>query len=172
MRGVFSRGRPVVLLGYRRILVPVAVGRELGRVIDVACRLAAERDASITALAVLEIPPLLPLDVHLPDEEDEARGLLERVERTADRFDVRVSAEVLRARDAAAAVVRRATEDEVEAIVMGNSGARPRAGQAVVLGPTVEHVLRDAPCRVLVISSRPEARADQKGDTETPVQAA
>lgn len=152
MLRVSARRRVSVLNGYRRILVPVVGGPETERAIGVACRLASERGASITALAVLEIPPLLPLDVHLPDEEEATRQLLERVVKTADQFDVRVVTEVLRTRDVGSAIVHRAAEEGVEAIVVGmDRGLRwdsNDAGSAHVL----PHVLQRAPCRVLMVA--------------------
>ena len=48
-------------IGYRSLLVPLADNAETDQALDVACRLAAEHRASITAVAVIEVPQVLPL---------------------------------------------------------------------------------------------------------------
>src|SRR5262249_26091538 len=73
-----SARRLQVARGYRRMLVPVDARPESFGALEIACRLAADNHAKITAIAVIEVPALLPLDAHLSDEEDEARRLLER----------------------------------------------------------------------------------------------
>ncbi len=47
---------PAVALEYRSILVPVAAGYPSDEAMDVACRLAAERRATIVAMTVIEVP--------------------------------------------------------------------------------------------------------------------
>ena len=44
--------------GLTNVLVPVAGNRETEEAMDVACRLAADRRASVVALTVVEIPPV------------------------------------------------------------------------------------------------------------------
>ena len=53
---------PAIALEYRNILVPIVEGRESEEAVDVACRLAAERRATIVALRVIVVPLELPLD--------------------------------------------------------------------------------------------------------------
>ena len=150
-----SRRRPEVLRGYRRLLVPIAANEESERAVDLACRLAADSHASITALAVVEIPALLPLDAHMDDVEDEARRLLERVGATGDSYGVKVSPKLLRARNAGAAIVASAAAGGVELIVLGAPRERLRSSTAVVFGGTTEYVLKHAPCRVLLATTQP-----------------
>jgi nucleotide-binding universal stress UspA family protein len=147
-----SPRRPAVLRGYRRLLVPIAADEESERAVGFACRLAADSHASITALAILEIPAVLPLDAHMDDVEDETRRLLERVEATGDAYGVRVVPKLLRARHAGAAIVRSAATTGIELIVIGAARRRLRGSGAVVFGVTAEHVLRNARCRVMVVA--------------------
>ena len=148
-----SRRRPLVLSGYRRLLVPVVANAESARAVQIACDLAAEDHASITALAVLEVPRLLPFDAHMADAEAEARRLLEGVGATGDAYGVRVSPKLLRARDVGAAIVENAATNGIELIVIGVPCRRLRSSRALVFGGTVEHLLKDAPCRVMVITT-------------------
>jgi nucleotide-binding universal stress UspA family protein len=148
-----------VLRGYRRLLVPIAANEESERAVDLACRLAADSHASIAALAVVEIPALLPLDAHMDDVENEARRLLERVGATGDSYGVKVSPKLVRARNAGAAIVTSAASTGVELIAIGAPRRRLRSSSAGVFGDTVEHVLRNARCRVMVIATEFQAEA-------------
>ncbi len=52
-------------LSYRSILVPV-VDRDVSeQAMAIACRLAVERGATVTAVSVIEVPVELPLDAHM-----------------------------------------------------------------------------------------------------------
>jgi nucleotide-binding universal stress UspA family protein len=153
IRSVFRSRGPAVLRGYRRVLVPVVAKPESHRAVDIACRLAVERRATIAAVAVIEVSPLLPLDAHMFEEEEAARGLLEGASATGDSFGVRVSTRVVRTRDAGNAIVDLAVANRVELLVIGAERKRPGSTGSVVFGRTVEHVLRAAPCRVMVVAA-------------------
>ena len=147
------RHRPAVLHGYRRLLVPVVDHRESQRAINLACRLASENGATLTVVAVLEVPPLLPLDSHLAEEERAARLVLERAGATADAYGVRASTRLLRARDAGTGIVDLAKTDQVELIVVGSGRKSPAKSSGPGFGATVQRVLEGAPCRVMLVAS-------------------
>jgi len=132
--------------GLRNVLVPVAPNRETEEAMDVACRLAADRRASLVAVSVVEIPTLLPPDSHMLEEEASAHRLLERAAAIADLYGVKVTTRILRGRVAADAIVCEAEARDVEIIVIGAPRHRRRA-----FGSTVEGVLKKARCRVLLI---------------------
>ena len=142
-------------LGHRRILVPIGDNVESEKAMDVACRLADEHGASITVIAVVEVPPSLPLDSHMREEEESAHRLLERASAIADSYGVSVAARMLRRRDAAGGIVDLAEVTRAEILVIG--APRRRKTGAAVFGNTVEHVLKKAPCRVMVIGTGPSA---------------
>jgi nucleotide-binding universal stress UspA family protein len=152
------RRKAAVSLGYRRIVVPIAGGPESERATDVACRLAAEHRASITAVTVIEVPALLPLDAHVFEEEAEAKKFLERAAAIGDSYGVSISPRVVRARQAASAIIKIAKEGDVQMLVLGaaRKGRPSRGGTS--FGGTVEHVLKHAPCRVMVVAA-PAAKA-------------
>ncbi len=141
------------------MLVPVVDNPESWMAIDVACRLSAERGASISAVAVLEVPPLLPLDAHLAEQEEDARRLLERAGATGDSFGVKVTPHVARGRDAGVAILQEAAASEAELIVLGAARKLLESTGAVVFGNTVRHILVSAPCRVLVVAARSDAES-------------
>jgi nucleotide-binding universal stress UspA family protein len=133
--------------GFRKLLVPVADNVESERAMDAACRLAADRGAAVAAVNVIEVPPVLPLDSHMTAEEAAAHRLLERAAAVADSYGVTVAPRILRGRSAADAIVAQAEQRHTELVVIGAPRKRRRA-----FGSTVEHVLKNAPCRVLVIA--------------------
>ncbi len=134
-------------IGYRSILVPLADNAETDKALDVACRLAAEHGSSITALAVIEVPPVLPLASHMLEEEADAKLLLRRAETVGDSYGIRVEGRVVRSREAGTAIANEATSRKVELVVVG-----ARRGRRRPFGRTVEAVLKHSPCRVLVIA--------------------
>jgi nucleotide-binding universal stress UspA family protein len=143
--------------GYRRLLVPISGAREAVRVMETACALAANHGASITAVFVIEISPLLPLDARMSDEEAESREALTRAEAIAEAFGLRIRPHTIRTRDAGRAIVELVEDEDVELIVI----CAPRRRWLRTRGPafdgTVRHVLAKAPCRVLVVSERAAA---------------
>ena len=141
-------------LSYRRILVPIAGNPESEKAMDVACRIAAARSAVITVVAVVEIPALLPLDAHMADEESRAYEILERAASIADSYGVGVSKHHVRAREAASAILDQAAIGACEIIVLG-APRRRRPTRDSIFGDTVEHVLKRAPCRVMLIGAAP-----------------
>lgn len=141
-------------LGYRRILVPTAGNPESEKAMDVACRIAAARCALITVIAVVEIPALLPLDAHMTDEESWAHQILDRAASIADSYGVGVSKRHIRAREAASAILDQAAVSACEIIVLG-APRRRRPTHDSIVGDTVEHVLKRAPCRVMLIGAAP-----------------
>src|SRR5262249_33586641 len=138
---------------YRRLLVALDARRASLEPVEIACRLAADDHARITAISVIEVPALLPLDAHFSDEEEAARRLLEQAGATGDVYGVRIDAQVVRARDAAAAIVAQATSDRPELIVIGAPRAELAHSPRRVAPDPVFRVLRDAPCRVMVVSA-------------------
>src|SRR2546429_363847 len=112
-----SRSR--VAAGYRRILVPVAADAVSVEAVDVACRLAAERHGSITLTTVVEVPPQLPLDAHMEEEDEDAHALLARAQAIAETYGVDVTPCVVHARDAAEAIVEQARRTGAELLVVG-----------------------------------------------------
>ena len=141
-------------IGYRSILVPVADNEETDQALDVACRLAAEHGASITAVAVVEVPSFLPLDAHMFDEEVAAKQLLHRADAVGESYGIHVVQRVVRGREAGEVLAEEADSRRADLVVVG---ARRRGRKP--FGHTVEAVLRHAPCRVLLIAPPAEVLA-------------
>jgi APA family basic amino acid/polyamine antiporter len=145
---------PAVALEYRNILVPVKPGRASEEAIDLACRLATDRGASIAAVSVIVIPLELPLDSKLEDEEALADDALDAAAAIAELYGVSFTERVVRARHAGRAIVNEAARRQSEIIVMGAPRAGGRPG---VFSDTVDFVLKHAPCRVMVVAGQKAA---------------
>jgi APA family basic amino acid/polyamine antiporter len=135
---------------YARILVPVKIGPIGEEVFATALRLAEEQGASITALHVVPVPLDKPLDAELTVQEERAEQSIADAKELAEEHGVEVDGFVLRGRSIGATVVEEALSRGVDLIVMGSSPRWRR--QSRLFGPTVEHVLRRAPCEVMVIA--------------------
>ena len=145
---------PAIALEYRNILVPVKPGRPSEEAIDVACRLATDRGASISSLSVVIIPLELPVDTLLEEEERGAEDALDSAAAIAELYGVKFTERLVRVRNAGRAIVDEATRRQSEIIVMG----APRAGRGSgVFSDTVDFVLKHAPCRVMVVAGQKAA---------------
>ena len=147
---------PALALEYRRLLVPVVPGRPSDDAVDVACRLAAERGARVIALSVVEVPLELPLDEPLDEAERLADLELDEAVAAGDAYDVRVTPRLIRGRSASVEIVREAERRGTEIIVMGSPRKRLTEARRGVFGTTVDRVMRNAPCRVMVTAAREE----------------
>ncbi|MCP9486892.1 MAG: universal stress protein [Gaiellaceae bacterium MAG52_C11] len=147
---------PALALEYRRLLVPILPGQASDDALDVAASLAAERGAQIAAITVLEVPLDQPLDVSLDADEALANRELDEARAIGDSYGVSVIPRLVRGRSAGEAIVEEATRRSTELIVLGaprkGIGRRKRA----VFGGTVDYVLKNATCRVMVTASTEE----------------
>ena len=131
-----------------KVLVPVSGNHVDAEVIRIACDLAAENSAAVHAVYVLEIERSLPLEVSSEQQTARAEEILGRAQSLARERGYEIETGILLAREAGPAIVHEATEGRADLIVIG-VGPRRRPG-AFEFGDTVSHVLRDAPCNVLL----------------------
>jgi nucleotide-binding universal stress UspA family protein len=98
---------------------------------------------------VIEVPLSLPLDARLHDEEDLAETLLDDAQALVESYGVRAVTRLLRARRAGPAIVEEARRRHAELVVLG-APRRAVAGRRRLFGKTVDYILRESPCRVLI----------------------
>jgi nucleotide-binding universal stress UspA family protein len=150
--GPMRRRRAPGAVAYRHVLVPIAGDPDM-EATTIACRLAADREAVVTAVHVIEVPLELPLDAHMFEEDAEAKRLLSNAAAIGDLYGVSVEQQVVRDRFAGEAVVAAAIEAESELIVLAATARAHVMRRARALGSTVEFILDHAPCRVLVAAA-------------------
>jgi nucleotide-binding universal stress UspA family protein len=93
------------------------------------------------------VPPELPLDAHMLDEEALARRALEKANAIAASRGVPLRSRVVRARARGEAIVAEAEAADADLIVVRASQQPGRA----LFGRTIDYVLRHSACRVLVM---------------------
>ena len=136
---------------FGRILVPMKIGEIGEEMVATAIALAKERGAEIEAITVVRVPRRYELEGKLPPDVaarvdaslDEARAL-------GTDHGVEVRTAVVRARSIGHAIVDEARVRGVDVIVLGSSARWRR--QSRFFSPTVDFVLRKAPCEVLVVA--------------------
>lgn len=138
------------------MLIPISTATASQRGLDLACRLAADRHAKVVALAVIEVPLDLPLKFKLPDEEKEAKRALAQAGAIGESYGVSIEGRMVRARDAASAIIEEAANSGVELIVLPTS-YDPHSKRHP-FGPTVQHVLKASTCRVMLAAEREAPR--------------
>src|SRR5947208_12194484 len=122
---------------------------------DFACRLAAERRASIVAVTAIQVPLDLPLDTYLPDDVLEANAQLDEARAIGESYGGRVTGRIARTRNIGRAIVDEAIRRHAEIIVMaGPRRMRLQTGRRQIFGDSVDFVLRHAPCRVMVATPK------------------
>jgi basic amino acid/polyamine antiporter, APA family len=135
---------------FRRVLVPMKLGPIGEEMVATAVALAKERDARVDALFVIVVPLEFPIDAPLWDQEEQATASLAEAVLLGEENDVRVEPITVRARAIGQAILEQADERQSELIVLGSSPRWRRQSQ--FFSPTVDYVLRSAPCEVLVVA--------------------
>ena len=104
-------------------------------------------------MTVLEIPLEVPLGIELPVEEEQANRELDEARAIGETYGVSVIPRLLRGRSAGAAIVQEAARRDTEIIVIGAPRKDLSRRKRAVFGHTVDYVLKNAPCRVMVSAS-------------------
>lgn len=117
--------------------------------VELACQVADGMKSELMALHVIELPLATPIEAESEALEHPGRELLAQAERVArEKCGKKISTQLVKARSVGEALVGIVKEEGYELLVMGYH-QRHRLGE-ILLGSTVQHVARHAPCRVLV----------------------
>ncbi len=135
---------------YERILVPMKLGLIGEEVLATAIKLAEERACALTAIHVISVPLSKEIDADMDEAEERAEASLAEAKILAAEHDVQVDGEIVRARAIGEAIVEQARERSVDLIVVGSAPRWRR--QSRFFSPTVDYVLRHAPCEVMVVA--------------------
>ena len=139
---------------YESVLVVFDEARYSSEAMSTAVQLAARRRRGIHVLVTVSVPPNLPIDAAMPEEEQRAQAAIDRARVGGGR---RVSGhwEKVRPGGTGRLIVDEARTIKARAIVMAMP---PRRAGATLFGKTLETVLAERPCRV-IITTAPEAPA-------------
>ena len=135
---------------YESVLVVFDEGRYAPEAMSTAVQLAARRRRGIHVLVTVPVAPNLPIDATMPEEEQRAQSVIDGARVRGGR---RVTGhwEKVRPGGTGRRIVDEATRIKARAIVMG---LPPRRAGATLFGKTLETVLAERPCRVIITTSR------------------
>ena len=133
---------------YESVLVAFEGGQYSAGAVATAAQLAARRRRGIHVLVLITVPPNSPIDAAMPEQEAEAGSIIDSARVRGGR---RVTGhwEKVRPGQGGRRVVEEAREIRARAIVMA---LPPRRTGASLFGKTIETVLTDRPCRVIISS--------------------
>ena len=134
---------------YDSVLVPLVDAHYDEQVMATAAKLAARKRRGIHVLALVTVPNALPIHARMATEEAAADSVIEQAKIQGGR---RVSGhmEKIRAGQAGRRIIEEATDMRAAAIVMP---LPRRVDGASLFGKTLETVLAERPCRVIIEST-------------------
>jgi APA family basic amino acid/polyamine antiporter len=135
---------------YESILVAFEDGRYSSEAVATASRLAARRRRGIHVVVTITVPPNAPIDADMPEQEARAASVIDSARVRGGR---RVTGhwEKVRPGQAGRRIVEEAREIHARAVVME---LPPRRSGQSLFGKTIETVLSERPCRVIIESTR------------------
>ena len=133
-----------------KVMVAVRDPGSVESLVILACQLAHGMDADVTALHVVEVPPVTPLEAQDEVLDHPGKELLAQAKRVAEGFSMRLSTDLLRAREVGEAIVGEAKEQGVELLVIGHHKPHTHMLSETLLGCTARYVAHHAPCRIIV----------------------
>jgi APA family basic amino acid/polyamine antiporter len=141
---------------YESILVAFEDNNYSPEAVATAVRLAARRRRGIHVLVTITVPPNSPIDADMPEQEGRASSMIDSARVRGGR---RVTGhwEKVRPGQAGRRVVEEAKDIRARAVVMP---LPPKRAGASLFGRTLETVLAERPCRVIIDSSSRVNSAD------------
>src|SRR6059058_3810312 len=133
---------------YDSVLVAFDVSHYEPDAVATAVKLAARRRRGIHVMVSIVVPSSSPIDARMPDQEREAEAIIEQAKLIGGRR-VTGHVEKVRAGQAGRLIVEEAKEMRARAIVLA---LNPRNG-GTLFDRTVETVLAERPCRVIIEST-------------------
>jgi len=136
-----------------KVLIPLANPRTAADLVKIGAALV-RPGGSITALGIVEVPEGMPLSEGATKAR-QARRLLQRVlDFVPPGVELRTVVRI--GRRAAEGIVELAAEEDADLIIFGWAG-RPggkHGSTEAVFSPTIDEVVRDAPCNIAVVKQR------------------
>ena len=149
-------------MAFSSVLVAVSGETNDEDAVRLGCELVNFSKGRLHFLYVIEIERGLPLDAEVGPSTARGEQVLQHLEEIARSLRCRPDAELLQSRRAGFAIVQEAVDKSIDTIIIG-APYKDRFG-TFSLGDTIPYVLKNAPCRVIILregttdSSANEAR--------------
>ena len=134
-------------------------------VIHLGCQLAKVGNAELVAVHVIEVDWRHELSEELATANETASALLDIAEGIAEQYKVKLTGDLLQAREVAAALVDEAIEVGADAIIVGLP-YRQRFGGDFAIGDAIPYIFQNAPCQVIVLREAVANSAERQTGTE------
>jgi nucleotide-binding universal stress UspA family protein len=134
---------------FYRILTAVDGGDADKDAIQLACRLAKETKGQVFVVHVIEVKRSLPLNAELDTDAEQGQRILRRALDCANERDCTIETDLLQAREPGPAIVTEIVEKQIDLLLIGMS-YRTKFGHFDI-GETIPYVLKNAPCRVMIL---------------------
>jgi nucleotide-binding universal stress UspA family protein len=131
----------------KRILIGLKTLDHACELTELACHLGAA-GAYLLLVHVIELPDPTPLDAEVPELETTAKQILGKATRIAHRNHMKVSTLIVRAHNAASALLDEMKQNKIELSVLGYHHRRT-IGE-IILGTTAQHLAKNAPCPLVL----------------------
>jgi nucleotide-binding universal stress UspA family protein len=134
---------------FYRILAAVDGGDADKDAIQLACRLAKETKSKVFVVHVIEVKRSLPLNAELDTDAEQGKRILRHAQDCAEERDCVIETDLLQAREPGPAIVTEVMDKQIDLLLMGMS-YRTKFGHFDI-GETIPYVLKNCPCRVMVL---------------------
>jgi nucleotide-binding universal stress UspA family protein len=134
---------------FYRILAAVDGGDADKDAIQLACRLAKETKSKVFVVHVIEVKRSLPLNAELDTDAEQGQRILRHAQDCAEERDCVIETDLLQAREPGPAIVTEVMDKQIDLLLMGMS-YRTKFGHFDI-GETIPYVLKNCPCRVMVL---------------------
>lgn len=118
-------------------------------VVNLGCQLAKPSGAELVAVHVIEVDWRHELSEDMTVQNEAASTVLDHAEGIAEKYKLKLTSDLLQAREVAAALVDEAIELGADAIIVGLP-YRKRLGGDFAIGSTIRYIFQNAPCQVIV----------------------
>jgi len=159
-------GEQLPRLPFRKAVLGLNGGPTDELVIHLGCQLAKVSNAELVAIHVIEVDWRHELSEELTSENEAASALLDMAEGIAEQYKVKLTGDLLQAREVAAALVDEAIEVGAEAIIVGLP-YRQRLGGDFAMGDAIPYIFQNAPCEVIVVREPVASSAQRQSTTQT-----
>ncbi|MEX2547341.1 MAG: universal stress protein [Chloroflexota bacterium] len=150
---------------FRKAVLALNGGPTDELVIHLGCQLAKPANAELVAIHVIEVDWRHELSEELTTENETASALLDMAEGIAEQYKVKLTGDLLQAREVAAALVDESIEVGAEAIIVGLP-YRQRLGGDFAIGDAIPYIFQNAPCQVIVVREAVASSANRQTGPE------
>lgn len=135
-------------VSFKHLLVPIR-GADHTETLQIACQMAKQYGAVVTAINVIEIPFSISINTPLYYKMKQAEISMKRAEAIGREVGVEIHMQIIRARSTAKAIVDFAKEGEFDLLVVGSTALEDK-GLLGGLGSITEEIIKKSPCQVII----------------------